>query len=79
VALLSEPPAEGRALVRRALEVVDRWEAERLCSRRDVTRWRRVLRGSLPQVAGRLLDPGDWGDALFQNSPWSFAFEATSE
>jgi hypothetical protein len=58
---------------------VDRWERERLCSRHYVTRWRRLLRGSPAQVAGRLLEPGDWRDALFQSSPWSFAFEASSE
>jgi hypothetical protein len=77
--LLSSPGNEGRALVQRARGVVDRWERERLCSRHYVTRWRRLLRGSPAQVAGRLLEPGDWRDALFQSSPWSFAFAASSE
>jgi len=79
--LLSSPRGEGCGLVEQARRVVDRWEAERLCSRHYVTRWRRILRGSPAQVAARLLEPGDWRDALYQNSPWSFAFrrEASTE
>ena len=59
----------------RALRVVDRWERDRLCSHHYITRWRRMLRGTVERVAQGLLDPGDWGDALFQNTPWSFALE----
>jgi transcriptional regulator with XRE-family HTH domain len=64
------------ALVRRARQVVDRWERERLCSQHYVLRWRALLAGSRERVARSLLDPGEWADALFQNSPWTFALEA---
>jgi len=77
--LLSLPASDGRALVEQARRVVDRWETDGLCSRHYVIRWRRMLRGSTAQVAARLIEPGDWRDALFQNSPWSFAFEASPD
>jgi hypothetical protein len=59
--------------VRRARQVVDHWERERLCSWHYVSRWRALLKGSREHVSRSLLDPGSWADALFQNSPWSFA------
>jgi transcriptional regulator with XRE-family HTH domain len=71
--LLSRPEPEARALVARARAVVDRWEKEKLCSGHYVTRWRRMLAGPVDRVAGALLEPGPWGDALLQNTPWSFA------
>jgi transcriptional regulator with XRE-family HTH domain len=71
--LLGSRPDHARALVRRARAVVDRWERERLCSDHYVSRWRRLLSGPVRRVAAALLDPGEWEDALFQNSPWSFA------
>jgi transcriptional regulator with XRE-family HTH domain len=73
--LLASGRARATALVRRAQAVVDRWEREELCSRHYVVRWRRMLAGRPEQAAAALVDPGDWTDALFQNSPWSFALE----
>ena len=73
--LLSAPRAEAIALIRRARAVVDRWERERLCSRHYVLRWRALLSGRVERVAASLLGPGEWGDALFQNTPWTFALE----
>jgi transcriptional regulator with XRE-family HTH domain len=66
---------EASALVRKARAVVDRWERERLCSHHYVSRWRAMLAGPVERVAGSLLEPGDWRDALFQNTPWTFALE----
>jgi transcriptional regulator with XRE-family HTH domain len=73
--LLEARAPEAKSLVARAHAAVDRWERERLCSRHYVTRWRAMLKGPIGRVARSLLEPGDWGDALFQNSPWSFALE----
>jgi transcriptional regulator with XRE-family HTH domain len=73
--LLAAPGPEAAALVKRARASVDRWERERLCSRHYVTRWRKMLAGPVPRVALALLDPGEWAEALFQNSPWTFALE----
>jgi len=73
--LLYLPRHEARALVARARGVVERWERENLCSRHYVSRWRRLLDGSPVQVAQALLEPVEWQDALFQNTPWTFAPE----
>jgi hypothetical protein len=76
--LLSAKGRAGAALVRRALSVVDRWERDGLCSRHYVSRWRALLSGPRERVARSLLDPGDWADALFQNTPFSFALEPSA-
>lgn len=73
--LLAARPAQAAALIRRARAVVDRWEREGLCSEHYVSRWRSLLRGGRRQVARAILAPGDWRDALYQNTPWSFALE----
>jgi transcriptional regulator with XRE-family HTH domain len=73
--LLAARGSDARALVRHARRCVDRWERERLCSRHYVSRWRRMLAGPVGRVARSLLEPGEWADALFQNSPWAFALE----
>ena len=73
--LLSAPGREANALVARARGVVDRWERGRLCSRHYISRWRGLLEGPPGRVARALLEPGEWQDALFQNTPWAFALE----
>ena len=72
--LLSAPEAEAQALVARARARVDRWEGEGLCSRHYISRWRKLLGGPVERVARELLQTTAWSDALFQNTPWSFAF-----
>jgi transcriptional regulator with XRE-family HTH domain len=74
--LLSAPRREATALVTRARAAVDRWEREGLCSRHYVSRWRAMLAGPVESVAQALLEPGEWADALFQNTPWSSTLEA---
>ena len=71
--LLAARGEEATALVARARAVVDRWERDRLCSRHYVSRWRAALAGPPRRAARALLEPGEWGDALFQNTPWAFA------
>jgi transcriptional regulator with XRE-family HTH domain len=73
--LLIAPGGEAGALVRRARAAVDRWEREGLCSEHYVSRWRALLRGGPRQVARAILEPGEWRDALYQNTPFSFALE----
>ena len=71
--LLAARRPEAAALLKRARSSVDRWERDHLCSHHYVSRWRGMLRGPVGSVARSLLDPGEWADALFQNSPWAFA------
>ncbi len=73
--LLAAPRPKAAALVEQARACVDRWERERLCSRHYVSRWRAMLAGGVEQAARSLLEAGEWADALFQNSPWTFALE----
>lgn len=77
-ALLALPATEAAGLVRQARANVDRWERDQLCSEHYITRWRERLDGPVRTVALRLLEHGDWTDALLQNSPWSFALEPSA-
>ena len=76
--LLATPRPQATALVVRARGVVDRWEREKLCSSHYISRWRAILGGPVERVAVALLEPGEWKDALFQNTPWGFALEAVA-
>jgi transcriptional regulator with XRE-family HTH domain len=71
--LLAAPRPNAVALIARARAVVERWEREGLCSRHYISRWRAMLAGPVARVARALLEPGAWGDALLQNTPWAFA------
>ena len=73
--LLAARGPKATALIARARARVDRWERERLCSGHYISRWRAMLAGPVEGVVCSLLDPGEWADALFQNSPWAFALE----
>ena len=73
--LLAARRSDARALIGTARAAVDRWERERLCSRHYISRWRAMLAGPVERVARALLAPGEWQDALFQTTPWTFALE----
>jgi len=59
----------------RDAQAIERWQRESLCSEHYVSRWRARLEGPVRTIALRLLEYGEWTDALLQNSPWSFALE----
>lgn len=69
---LATLPAQTRkAMVGRALAVVERWRQEQLCSNDYIDRWSAIL--SLPpkEMALTMVSDADgWGTALRQNSPW---------
>jgi transcriptional regulator with XRE-family HTH domain len=73
--LLAARRKEATALVATARAAVGRWERERLCSSHYVSRWKAMLGGPVERVARSLLEPGEWTDALFQTTPWSFVLE----
>jgi transcriptional regulator with XRE-family HTH domain len=73
--LLGARRPQATALVATARAAVDRWEREGLCSRHYVLRWRAALALPVARLAQVLVDPGEWRDALFQNTPWGFALE----
>jgi len=70
---LSARPHEAPAKIRRALQQVDLWEDRKSCSPRYIDGWRQALHHSEPvEVATAMTSFGEWEDAMFQNSPWSF-------
>jgi transcriptional regulator with XRE-family HTH domain len=73
--LLTAARPDARRLIAQARAVVDRWERDRICSPHYISRWRDLLTGPVERVAQALLEPGDWADALLQNTPWSFALQ----
>ncbi len=71
---LAGDPSLGRALVARARDRVDLWERNRTCSPDYVRRWRKTLSGAPGEVARAMASFGEWENAMFQNTPWSFAW-----
>lgn len=61
-------------LVNRAKARVELWRARQTCSPYYIERWADVL--SLPprRMANAMASFDEWEDAMFQNSPWSWAW-----
>jgi transcriptional regulator with XRE-family HTH domain len=64
----------ARGRIARAREAVELWRRKRSCSPHYIRRWTELL--SLPpaQLARRMASLGEWEDAMFQNTPWSWAW-----
>lgn len=71
---LAADPRAARGRIARARETVELWRRKRSCSPRYIRRWAELL--SLPpaQLAQHMANLGEWEDALFQNTPWSWAW-----
>jgi len=69
---LDEPAAAAK--VARALERVALWRKNKSCSLYYIERWSRLLALPPRQLAREMFSLGEWEDALFQNSPWSWAW-----
>lgn len=69
---LATLPAQAcKAMIERALAVVERWRKERLCSLDYIDRWSAILRLPPKEMASAMVSDADgWGTALRQNSPW---------
>ena len=64
----------GRRLIARARSVVKLWRRERTCSPLYIKRWSALLAMAPGKLAGSMASLGAWEDALFQNTPWSWAW-----
>jgi transcriptional regulator with XRE-family HTH domain len=73
IALASDKRA-ARLMIEKARARVQLWRDKRSCSPFYIKRWSAIL--SLPpmKMAGAIASLGDWEDAMFQNSPWSWAW-----
>jgi transcriptional regulator with XRE-family HTH domain len=68
---------DGRAAaakVAKARERVALWRSKRSCSPYYIERWSRLLALPPRKMAKAMASLGEWEDALFQNSPWSWAW-----
>ena len=69
--LVTASAAERKKMVARAMEVVERWRREQLCSLDYIKRWSAILRLPAKEMAVQMTsDHNTWGPALRQNSPW---------
>jgi transcriptional regulator with XRE-family HTH domain len=66
--------AVARHLIGKAKNVVELWRRSRTCSPFYTKRWSALL--SLPpaELAKGMAALGEWEDAMFQNTPWSWAW-----
>jgi hypothetical protein len=62
------------AKVAKARERVALWRSKRSCSPFYVERWSKLLALPPRKMAKAIASLGEWEDALFQNSPWSWAW-----
>ena len=71
---LADDEQAASAMIAKAQERVALWKEKRSCSPLYIDRWSQVL-GLPPQkMAKAMASFGDWENALFQNSPWSWAW-----
>jgi transcriptional regulator with XRE-family HTH domain len=71
---LAADPRAARGRIARAREVVELWRRKRSCSPHYIRRWTELLALPPAQLARRMADLGEWEDAMFQNTPWSWAW-----
>jgi transcriptional regulator with XRE-family HTH domain len=71
---LADAGPAAAAMVARARTRVDLWRRNRSCSAHYIERWSELLALPPRKLARAMAALGDWEDALFQNSPWSWAW-----
>ncbi len=64
----------ARGRIARAREAVELWRRKRSCSPYYIRRWTELLALPPAQLARRMASLGEWEDAMFQNTPWSWAW-----
>ena len=71
---LASKPAHARMLIARARNRVELWRSSKTCSPLYVRRWSELLALPSGRLARRMASLGEWEAALFQNSPWTWAW-----
>ena len=64
----------ARRLIGKAKNVVDLWRRNRTCSPLYIKRWSALLALQPAELAKAMAAFGEWEDAMFQNTPWSWAW-----
>jgi PHD/YefM family antitoxin component YafN of YafNO toxin-antitoxin module len=71
VKLLTLPAAQRKAMIAEARAMVDRWQAEQLCSADYIARWRAWLSLPTDELAKAMTSSDDeWAAPMRQNSPF---------
>ena len=65
-------PKRAARKIARAIQQVDLWERRKSCSPRYIEGWRKALSLDPRGIALAMTSFGDWENAMYQNSPWSF-------
>jgi transcriptional regulator with XRE-family HTH domain len=71
---LADDEQAARAMVAKARERVDLWRRKQSCSPFYIERWSEILALPPRKITKAMASLGEWEDALFQNSPWSWAW-----
>ena len=71
---LASNSEDAQMLIDAAKKVVEVWCRNRTCSPLYIERWSELLALSPGELARRMASLGEWEDALFQNTPWSWAW-----
>jgi transcriptional regulator with XRE-family HTH domain len=71
---LADDERAASAKIAKARERVALWRSKRSCSPFYIERWSRLLALPPRKLARAMVSLGEWEDALFQNSPWSWAW-----
>lgn len=71
--LASNPPG-ARRLIAKAKDRVALWRRNKTCSPFYIRRWSAMLALPPRQLARQMASLGEWEDAIFMNSPWSWVW-----
>ncbi|MEP7181383.1 MAG: helix-turn-helix domain-containing protein [Betaproteobacteria bacterium] len=71
---LADDEEAAEILIAKARERVELWRRKASCSPYYVDRWSQLLDLPPRKMAKAMASLGDWEDALFQNSPWTWAW-----
>lgn len=67
-------PIKTRRQIAQARFMVGLWAKNKTCSPLYIRRWAGLLALPPRDLAGRMSSLGEWEDAMFQNTPWSFVW-----
>ena len=71
---LADNQPAAKAKIAKARDRVELWRSKKSCSPFYIERWSQMLAKPPRTIAKEMSSLGEWEDALFQNSPWSWAW-----
>jgi len=71
---LGDDESSAAAKVAKARQRVELWRSNQSCSPFYIDRWSQLLALPPRKMAREMSSLGEWEDAMFENSPWSWAW-----